>query len=125
MAVKANVSETRSELKPTPAHATNDSKKYFLDCDGVPTTRMAGKPGTGHVEVAKTVLGKLEPGSDVYDQMFALGFVRVLETDAEVFVDALRPLTKKQQAFLSTKRREGKAVSMNDATFIQSRSRAA
>jgi hypothetical protein len=82
---------------------------------------MAGKPGTGHNEVAKTVLGTLEPGSDVYDRMLVLGFVCFLETDTEIFVDAPRNLTKKQQALLDAKRGEGKRVSITDDGFIRGR----
>jgi hypothetical protein len=72
-----------------------------LDGEAVPTARMAGKPGTAHIEVAKTVLGRLEPGSDVYNQVFVLG----------------------QQALLGAKRGEGKRVCMADGCFFKSRGR--
>lgn len=102
-------------------HSEQRDQRYFLDPAGVPTVRMAGKPGAGHIEVAMAFLGRIEPGSDVYAQMFALEFVRVLETGTEVFVDAPRKLTKGQRRFLDAKRSESKTVAINRAEFIQSR----
>jgi hypothetical protein len=82
---------------------------------------MAGKAGMGHIEVARTVLGPVEPGTDVYEQMFTLGFVRVLETDIKVQVDAPRPLTQKQRRFVDEKRDAGLTVVFNDDRFIRTR----
>ena len=82
---------------------------------------MAGKPGAGHIEVAKAFLGPRCARTDVYDQMFELGFARVLETDNRVSVDSPRRLTKKQKRFLDAKRNEGKQVSINAEEFISTR----
>ena len=97
------------------------TERYFLNPEGVPTERMAGKPGAGHIEVAKAFLDVSSAGTNVYDQMFALGFARVLETDDLVSVDAPRRLTKKQKQFLDAKRNEGKQVSINAEDFIGTR----
>lgn len=96
--------------------------KYFLNRDGVPTGRMAGLPGHGHIEIAHEILGeRLVPGGDVYERMFLLGFVRVKETDDEVLVDAPRKLTRGQKQFLLEKSACGKTVTLNTAEFIAAR----
>jgi hypothetical protein len=98
--------------------------KYFLDKHGVPTKRIAGKPGSGHIEIAMTSV-KLDPHSDVYQQMFSLGYVRIVEIDNEVHVDAPRALTVGQKRFLESKRvDDGKAVFVNDRIALESRTTA-
>jgi hypothetical protein len=96
------------------------SLKYFLDSDGVRTGRMGGKPGCGHIEIAHAT-EQLDRDGDVCQQMFKLGYVRVLETDQAVWVDALRDLTKGQKRFLDGKESAGKEVTINSAEFIASR----
>lgn len=82
---------------------------------------MAGKPNSRHIEVARAFLNVPRAGTDVYDQMFALGFARVLETDDRVSVDSPRGLTKKQKRFLDAKRNEGKQVTIDAEEFIRTR----
>jgi len=94
--------------------------KYFLDRNGVPTRRMAGRPGAGHIEIANAA-ENLDPEGDVYQQMFELGYVRILETDQAIFVDALRPLTKGQKRFLDAMEFAGKEVTINSPAFIKRR----
>lgn len=102
----------------------NDSVlKYFLDKKGIATKRIAGKPGAGHIAIASTV-ERLVPGSDVYQQMFALGYARVVETDSEVIVGAPKALTADQKIFLKDKKRTGKSVSVNNRTFVETREKA-
>jgi len=96
------------------------SEKYFLDRQGVRTERIAGRPGAGHIEIAQAT-GQLDPNSDVYRQMFALGYVRVLETETEVNVDAPNVLTGSQRRFLNEKVAAGKRVTINSAEFVGSR----
>src|SRR5439155_5588279 len=90
--------------------------------NGVATRRVAGKPGCGHVEIAK-VTEKLDPKDDVYQQMFALGYARVQETADAVMVDAPRALAKQQKRFLDAQRAAGKCVTINAPEFAASRSR--
>ena len=93
--------------------------KYFLDRDGVPTGRMRGVVGQGHIAIANEILAdRLQPGGDVYEQMFALGFVRVEEIGDEVLVDAPNPLSRAQEAFFGEKRRQGRKVQVNQVAFI-------
>lgn len=98
--------------------------KYFLDPDGVPIRRMRGAAGEGHVEIAREVLAeRWQPGGDIYQQMFALGFVRVEETDNVLEVDAPRPPSAGQRRFIAEKARVGLEVRVNGAAFIQRRGR--
>lgn len=99
--------------------------KYFLNADGVPTRRMRGAPGERHVDIAHEILdGPLEPGTDIYERLAELGFVRVEETELDVLVDAPRPLSSHQKRFLQGKEGEGKRVLVNTAEFIARRSQA-
>jgi len=96
--------------------------KYFLDRNGVPTKRMRGLAGQGHIDIAKEILAdRLQPGGDVYAQMFELGFVRVEEADQLLEVDAPRKLTRSQERFINEKAREGKTVQVNGEGFIKRR----
>ena len=96
--------------------------KYFLDRDGVPTGRMRGAVGQGHIDIANEHLaGRLQPGGDVYQQMFELGFVRVEETDVMLEVDAPRSLSKRQKTFIQDKAQGGKQVQVNGEAFIKRR----
>ena len=96
--------------------------KYFLDPDGVPTGRMRGAVGQGHIDIANEHLaGRLQPGGDVYQQMFELGFVRVEETELLLQVDAPRNLTSGQKNFMNEKARSGKQVQVNGEAFIRRR----
>ena len=99
--------------------------KYFLDRDGVPTGRMRGAVGQGHIDIAKETLAeRLQPGGDVYEQMFELGFVRVEETELMLEVDAPRKLTGSQQKFINEKAHSGKQVQVNGEAFIGRRGQA-
>lgn len=100
--------------------------KYFLDKKGVKTRRIAGRPGQGHFEIASDVLTdmghKLTPEDDLYKQMFAYGFIRVVETDNdEVHIEAPRPLTSAQKDFCVEKEMEGKTVTVNSRQFVESK----
>lgn len=95
--------------------------KYFLNRDGIPTKRIAGKAGGGHIEIAHVAERDLVPGQDVYEQMFRLGYARVVETDSEVMVDCPKPLTARQKDYLLVKEREGKTITLNNRAFVESR----
>lgn len=95
--------------------------KYFVDRYGQQTMRMAGQPGKGHIEIANAT-EKLDPTKDVYQQMFALGYIRVVELDNEIHVDAPRKVNKRQEDFLINRRREtGKDVYINSHLALESR----
>jgi hypothetical protein len=79
-------------------------ERYFLRPEGVSTGRMAVKPSAGHIEIATAFLGPLCFGVDAFDQMFALGFASVLETNDRVSGDSPRELTKNQKRFLKSRR---------------------
>lgn len=99
--------------------------KYFLNAEGAPTRRMRGAPGERHIDSAHEILvGPLKPGTDIYERLAELGFVRVEETDTEVLVDAPRPLSSHQKQFLQGKKGEGKRVLVNTTEFIARRSQA-
>lgn len=96
--------------------------KYFLDRDGVPTGRIRGAVGQGHIDIANEILAdRLQPGGHVYAQMFELGFVRVEEAELLLEVDAPRNLSSKQQAFLAEKARSGKHIQVNGEAFVRRR----
>jgi hypothetical protein len=96
------------------------SEKYFLSSEGVRTARIAGKPGAGHIEIAQTA-EQLDPKADVYQQMFALGYVRVLESAKQLHVDAPKPLTGGQRRFLDGKLIGEKRLIINSVDFMGSR----
>ena len=77
------------------------NERYFIDKLGCLTRRMAGASGHGHIESAATSGEILDPDGDIYQQMFRLGYIRVLETDTELFVDSPRRLTAKQREALA------------------------
>ncbi len=102
--------------------------KYFLDPQGIATGRMAGKPGMSHIEIAKLVLsanGRFAPlasNTDLYDQMFKLGYARVAEDGQNVWVDAVKPLTRAQKNYLEDQHyHHKKTVILNDKRFIEAR----
>lgn len=98
--------------------------KFFLSKNGVPTRRIAGTAGTGHLDLANEILrsSKVEPGTDLYQQMFQFGYARVVETDTEILVDAPKPLSKHQSRWLRDKSAEcHKSVNVNNRAFIESR----
>ena len=101
------------------------TKRYFLDKNGVATGRLAGKPGQTHIDIARTALAGGEYGplvGDLYDQMFAHGFVRVREDAENVWVEHVKPLTKAQQQYLEDKKfHERKQVHVNDRAFLESK----
>src|SRR4051812_32106841 len=95
--------------------------KYFLNRDGIETRRISGTPGSGHIESALTA-EELDPNSDVYGQMFKLGYVRVVESEGKIDVDSPAARTKAQKAFIEGKRlKEHKVVSFNDPQMIEAR----
>lgn len=77
--------------------------KYFLDRNGNQTKRIAGKPGSGHIEIAMAT-EVLDPDSDVYQQMHARGYARVVELDTEIHVDAPQGLTRAQTNVVENRR---------------------
>ncbi len=96
--------------------------KYFIDRNGVQTRRIAGNPGAGHIEVALSSEASLDTSSDIYAQMFRLGYVRVVEMDAEIHVDAPKALTRPQRHFIEDRALETrKQVFINDRAFVESR----
>lgn len=99
--------------------------KYFLDKKGVMTRRLAGRPGAGHYDLASEVLQdlghRLAPDHDLYQQMFTYGFVRVVETEKEIFAEAPKPLTKAQKDFFLDKQADGYAVMVNNHQFVESK----
>ena len=99
--------------------------RYFLDRLGAVTRRMRGAPGQPHLDIAREILGNaVPPGDDLYERMFELGYVRVVETDTEVLVDAPRALTRAQEVFLDRKRSAGKLVVVNRPAFVATRNAA-
>ena len=99
--------------------------KYFLDRNGQTTRRIAGKPGGGHIEVAAST-EKIDPRQDIYQQMFKLGYVRVVELDQEIHVDAPKSLTKAQRYALGDRAKEqGKQVVINSREMLESRTSSA
>lgn len=106
--------------------AVNITKRYFVNKDGVPTTRMQGEAGKSHYEAASAV-EKLTPGTCFYQQMFKLKYIRVAE-DAEsntIYIDSTAPsidrLTNGQRRWVDEKRMEGKTISFNSKEFRESR----
>lgn len=92
-------------------------QRYFLDKSAVRTTRMQGRQGKGHIDIAKEVLpqhGVSATGNqDYYEQMFRLKFVRVVEhDDGTVEVEHGPPLTAAQKRFLEGLRRDGRKVDL-------------
>ena len=94
--------------------------KYFLDPNGAKTFRLQGRPGEGHYEIAKQVLAQpagSAPATEtddtiaaVYDAMFRLGYVRVVETGQTLEYEAPRKLTTAQRRFFKNQERSGKTV---------------
>jgi hypothetical protein len=106
--------------------ATNITKRYFVDRDGVPTSRMQNRPGMGHFEIAQSVVN-LDPNTDLYQQMFALKYLRVGEDAASntLYVDApvssADKLTTRQRRWLKDKQAEGWKVEFNNRSFVEAR----
>lgn len=86
------------------------NERYFIDKLGCLTRRMAGASGQGHIESAATSGEALDPDGDIYQQMFRLGYVRVMETDTELFVDSPRRPTAKQREALSMRAERGSGL---------------
>lgn len=94
--------------------------KYFLDANGAKTFRLQGRPGEGHYEIAKHVLSQpagSAPATEtdeeitaVYEAMFRLGYVRVVETGQTLAYEAPRKLTSAQRRFFKEQERSGKTV---------------
>jgi hypothetical protein len=92
--------------------------KYFLDRNGIPTRRMANVPGKGHFDLAKEIVGS--ESEDLYQQMFKLGYARVLERENEIHVESPRTLTRKQREYLEDKA-NGRPIILNDRNFMESK----
>ncbi len=93
------------------------SKRYFLDKSGAQTTRMQGRPGQGHIDIAKEVLPQhgiiARNNEDYYEQVFRLKFVRVVEhDDGAIEVEHGPPMTGAQKRFLEGLRREGRKIDL-------------
>jgi hypothetical protein len=72
-------------------------------------------PGEGHVEIAREVLKRLgtTPANlaDHYDQMFGLGYARVVEhADQVLEVEYLNQLSASQEQFVNGMRQRGWSV---------------
>lgn len=92
-------------------------QRYFLDKSAVKTTRMQGRPGDGHINIAKEVLPQrgitATDNQDYYAQMFRLRFVRVVEhDDGAVEAEHGAPLTAAQKRFFEGLRRDGRKVDL-------------
>ncbi len=99
-------------------------KRYFLDKSGAQTTRMRGRPGEAHLDIAKEVLPQhgiaATDARDFYEQMFRLKFVRVVEQDdGTVQAEHGLPLTAVQKRFFEALRRDGRRVDLKQTTRIQ------
>jgi hypothetical protein len=113
MPVKQQQNRIPQPLRGTPV------RKYFLDRSGVSTQRMGAGAGRGHYDVAREYLGA--EAADLYDQMLALGFARVLETDVEIHAEA-RQLTQYQRRYLQQRHEDtGLPLILNSAHFIESK----
>lgn len=114
--------------------------KYWIDKNGKPTE-------TGqHYEIASRLLAKLgvklqhkrntkqERGSlmyqtdydSAYEEMFKLGYARVNEQDAIVYVEIpgvskIAYLPRGQRHFLEDKTMQGKEISLNAGRFVKTR----
>jgi hypothetical protein len=112
-----------SERVSTPPTIT---KRYFVNREGVPTTRMANVAGQSHFEAATSV-ERLDPAVDFYQQMFDLKYIRVAEDSASktVYIDAPVPtiqhLTVGQRRWLDEKCREGWTIDHNSRDFLEGR----
>src|SRR6266436_4126067 len=73
--------------------------KYFIDKRGQETKRIAGRRAFGHIEVALSA-EKLGSSSDIYRQMAALKYIRVVELASEIHWDAPLGLTKNHRSAL-------------------------
>ena len=92
-------------------------QRYFLDQSAVKTTRMQGRPGEGHIDIAKEVLPQhgiaATDNQDYYEQMFRLKFIRVVEhDDGTVEAEHCAPLTAAQKRFFEGLRRDGRKVDL-------------
>ena len=98
------------------------TKRYFVDKDGIPTTRLQNRPGMSHFEIAQAV-EQLVPGTDIYNQMFKLKYIRVGEDFGNdiLYIDApvnsLSRLTNGQRRWIASKEDEGWKVELNNRTF--------
>ncbi len=93
------------------------AQRYFLDDKGAETTRIQGRPGAGHIEIAREVLPQhgVAPGNDqdVYIQMFNLKFVRILENDdGSVEVEHGAALTAAQKRAIKEFERQQRVVNI-------------
>jgi hypothetical protein len=89
--------------------------RYFLDRHGAKTQRHRGRPGAGHVDIAREDLPKhgvdVGNSANVYEEMYRLRFVRVVDgDDGAVEVTYSGTLTGPQQRFLDNLTRVGKRV---------------
>ena len=114
--------------------------RYFLDRDGVSTTRIGNAPGKSHLDIATNVLLAIQaitPKTDLYDAMFRRGYARVRETETGVLVETpaikdsvtgqyrteqRRRLTPKQDAYLQARAAELKVpLEINTPEIIDSK----
>jgi hypothetical protein len=94
-------------------------KRYFIDKNGAKTTRMQGKPGEGHIDIAREVLERagIAPAdsADHYTQMYRLKYMRVVEQDDErVEVEFRGKLSSAQKQFIAEQRQQGRLVFWNN-----------
>ena len=86
--------------------------RYFLDKHGAKTFRAQGRPGEGHVVIGEEVLTKhgVTPKDelDIYEQMFRLKYVRVVEYDGRTLdIEFRGKLTSAQKRFVQAMEQQG------------------
>ena len=86
--------------------------RYFLDKLGAKTFRAQGRPGEGHVVIGEEVLTKHgvtpQDERDVYEQMFRLKYVRVVEYDGRTLdIEFRDQLTSAQKRFVQDMEQQG------------------
>ncbi|MGA2248799.1 MAG: hypothetical protein ABSH48_27910 [Verrucomicrobiota bacterium] len=89
--------------------------RYFVNSDGAVTRRMRARPGDGHISIAREVLPTMgivpKDDADLYDQMFRLKFIRIVEHDDDlVVVEHTCKLTTDQKRYLQSLTTSGKKL---------------
>ena len=89
--------------------------RYFLDQHGAKVFGRQAKPDEGHAEIAREVLKRLgmTPANlaDHYDQMFGLGYARIVEHPDQVLeVEYVSHLRDSQEKFVNGMRQRGWSV---------------
>jgi hypothetical protein len=80
--------------------------RYFIDPNGAKTFRAQGRPGEGHVDIGQEVLAANgvipKDKQDIYDQMFRLGYMRIVEHPGRILeVEFPGRMTSAQKRFIA------------------------